>query len=36
MPELWTPVPHLPNDEFVERLHKAIANFAEKTGAGQK
>ena len=32
MPELWTPVPHLPNDEFVERLHKAIANFAEATG----
>lgn len=33
MPELWTPNPHLPNDEFVERLHKAIANFAEATGA---
>ena len=32
MPELWTPVPQLPNDEFVARLLKAIANFAEKTG----
>lgn len=32
MPELWTPVPQLPNNEFVERLHQAIANFAEATG----
>ena len=32
MPELWTPVPHLPNDEFVAALLKAIANFAEATG----
>lgn len=32
MPELWTPVPHLPNDEFVEALLKAIANFAAATG----
>ena len=33
MPELWTPVPQLPNDEFVAALLKAIANFAERTGA---
>ena len=32
MPELWTPVPHLPNDEFVAALLQAIANFAEATG----
>ena len=32
MPELWTPTPHMPNDEFVERLLKAIANFAEASG----
>ena len=32
MPELWTPVPHLPNDEFVAALLKAIANFAEAAG----
>jgi hypothetical protein len=32
VPELWTPVPHLPNDEFVASLLKAIANFAEATG----
>ena len=32
MPELWTPVPQLPNDEFVVALLKAIANFAEATG----
>ena len=32
MPELWTPVPYVPNDEFVERLLKAIANFADATG----
>ena len=29
MPELWTPVTELPHDAFVERLHKAIASFAE-------
>ena len=29
MPELWTPVAELPHDAFVERLHKAIASFAE-------
>ena len=32
MSELWTPVPHLPNDEFVAGLLKAIANFAEAKG----
>ncbi len=32
MPELWTPVPELPHEAFVERLHKAIASFAEAEG----
>jgi hypothetical protein len=32
MPELWTPVPQLPHEEFVERLHRAIAAFAEANG----
>ena len=32
MPELWTPVPQLPHEEFVERLHRAIGNFAESVG----
>ena len=32
MPELWTPAPHGPNDEFVASLLKAIANFAEERG----
>jgi hypothetical protein len=32
MPELWTPVPELPHEAFVERLHKAIASFAEANG----
>ncbi len=32
MPDLWTPVPELPHEAFVERLHKAIASFAETTG----
>ena len=32
MPELWTPVPELPHDAFVERLHKTIASFAESFG----
>src|SRR3954471_8634292 len=32
MPELWTPVPQLPHEEFVEHLHRAITNFAEATG----
>ena len=32
MPELWTPVPGMPHEAFVERLHRAIAAFAEATG----
>jgi hypothetical protein len=32
MPELWTPVTELPHEAFVERLHKAIAAFAESSG----
>ena len=32
MPELWTPVAELPHDAFVDRLHKAIASFAEAAG----
>jgi hypothetical protein len=32
MPELWTPVPALPHEEFVERVLRAIASFAEATG----
>ena len=32
MPELWTPVPELPHEAFVERLLRAIAHFAEVTG----
>ena len=32
MPELWTPVPQLPHEEFVERLLRAIGNFAESSG----
>jgi hypothetical protein len=32
VPDLWTPVPELPHEAFVERLHKTIAAFAETTG----
>jgi hypothetical protein len=32
MPDLWTPVAELPHEAFVERLHKAIASFAEANG----
>jgi hypothetical protein len=32
MPELWIPTPELPHEAFVERLHRAIASFAEATG----
>jgi hypothetical protein len=32
MPDLWTPVAELPHEAFIERLHKAIASFAEATG----
>ena len=32
MPELWTPVPELPHEAFVERLLRSIASFAESAG----
>ena len=32
MPELWTPNAELPDEAFIERLHKAIASFAEAMG----
>lgn len=32
MPELWTPNAELPHEAFIDRLHKAIASFAETTG----
>ena len=32
MPDLWTPVAELPHEAFVQRLHKAIASFAEAMG----
>jgi hypothetical protein len=32
MPDLWTPVPDLPHEAFVEHLYKAIASFAEASG----
>jgi hypothetical protein len=32
VPELWTPVSEGPHEAFVERLHRAIAAFAEATG----
>jgi hypothetical protein len=32
VPDLWTPVAELPHEAFVDRLHKAIAQFAEATG----
>jgi hypothetical protein len=32
VPELWTPVPELPHEAFVERLHRSIASFAESAG----
>src|SRR3954447_26915057 len=32
MPELWTPNAELPHEAFVERLHQAIASFAEANG----
>jgi hypothetical protein len=35
MPDLWTPVAELPHEAFVERLHKAIANFAEATSVAR-
>jgi len=35
VPDLWTPVAELPHEAFVERLHKAIASFAEATGVAK-
>jgi hypothetical protein len=32
MPDLWTPNPDLPHEAFVDRLHKAIASFADANG----
>lgn len=32
MPELWTPVQEGPHEAFVDRLHRAIAAFAEEAG----
>ena len=32
MPDLWTPVPELPHEVLVERLHNSIASFAEASG----
>jgi hypothetical protein len=32
VPEFWTPNAELPHEAFVERLHKAIASFAETVG----
>jgi hypothetical protein len=32
MPDLWTPVLELPQEAFVDRIHKAIAKFAEAAG----
>jgi hypothetical protein len=29
VPDLWTPVTEMPHEAFVDRLHKAIASFAE-------
>jgi hypothetical protein len=32
MPELWTPINEGPHEEFVSRVHRAIAKFSEATG----
>ena len=32
MPDLWTPLDQMPHVEFIERLHRAIAHFAEAMG----
>jgi hypothetical protein len=32
VPDLWTPVAEIPHEAFVERLHRAIASFAQATG----
>src|SRR5690348_493068 len=32
MPDFWTPSAELPHEAFVDRLHKAIASFADANG----
>ena len=32
MPELWTPINEGPHEEFVSRVHRAIAKFSEAMG----
>ena len=32
MPELWTPISEGPHEAFVERVHRAIARFADQSG----
>ena len=32
MPEFWTPTAEMPHEAFVERIHRAIASFAQETG----
>jgi hypothetical protein len=32
MPELWTPVNEGPHEEFVSRVHRAIAKFSDALG----
>jgi hypothetical protein len=32
VPDFWTPNAELPHEAFVERLHQAIASFAETAG----
>ena len=32
MPELWVPVRDGPHEEFVERINRAVARFAEQAG----
>ncbi|MGH2977449.1 MAG: hypothetical protein ACRDKC_03630 [Gaiellaceae bacterium] len=32
MPDLWAPVPELPHEAFVDRIHRSIAAFAEAMG----
>jgi len=32
MPELWTPINEGPHEEFVGRVHRAIAKFCEAVG----
>ena len=32
VPDFWTPNAELPHEAFVERIHKAIASFAEANG----